>query len=98
VYVIDPTFVYGGSEGRFASAYSLTGAEMRVARLIADGLTGRQAATELGVSYNTVKTHLRNIYEKTGAAGQRGLIRRMLMPSAASESSAATLSTGGGID
>ncbi|MGO9036112.1 helix-turn-helix transcriptional regulator [Mycobacterium sp.] len=43
---------------------SLTEAERRVAYLVADGHTDKAAARALGVSVNTVGTHLRSIYSK----------------------------------
>jgi DNA-binding NarL/FixJ family response regulator/nucleoside-triphosphatase THEP1 len=43
---------------------SLTEAERRVAYLIADGHTDKAAARALGISVNTVGTHLRSIYSK----------------------------------
>lgn len=42
----------------------LTEQESRVLRLIAAGLSNPEAAEELFISVNTVKTHVRNIYEK----------------------------------
>jgi len=45
---------------------SLTDAERRVALLIAEGHTNRSAAAELGVSINTVGTHLRLAFAKLG--------------------------------
>ncbi|MFJ9712632.1 ATP-binding protein [Streptomyces sp. NPDC101234] len=44
----------------------LTAAEHRVAVLIADGHTNKSAAAELGVSVNTVGTHLRSVFTKLG--------------------------------
>ena len=43
---------------------SLTEAEARVARLIADGHTNKSAAGQLGLSANTVGTHLRSVFGK----------------------------------
>ena len=45
---------------------SLTDAERRVALLIADGHSNRSAAGELGVSVNTVGTHVRMVFSKLG--------------------------------
>ena len=38
--------------------------ETRLLRAIADGLSYKEAATELGVSINTVRAHIRSIYDK----------------------------------
>jgi DNA-binding CsgD family transcriptional regulator len=45
---------------------SLTEAERRVATLIGDGHTNKSAASALGVSVNTVGTHLRAVFAKLG--------------------------------
>jgi DNA-binding CsgD family transcriptional regulator/tetratricopeptide (TPR) repeat protein len=45
---------------------SLTEAERRVAYLIATGHTNKSSAKSLGLSINTVGTHLRSIYAKLG--------------------------------
>jgi DNA-binding CsgD family transcriptional regulator len=45
---------------------SLTEAERRVAYLIANGHTNKATAKSLGISINTVGTHLRSIYAKLG--------------------------------
>jgi DNA-binding CsgD family transcriptional regulator len=45
---------------------SLTEAERRVAYLIASGHTNKSTAKSLGISINTVGTHLRSIYAKLG--------------------------------
>ena len=38
--------------------------EMDVLRLMAQGMTNRQIAARLGLSYNTVRTHAASIYSK----------------------------------
>jgi DNA-binding CsgD family transcriptional regulator len=45
---------------------SLTDAERRVATLISEGHTNKSAASGLGVSINTVGTHLRAVFAKLG--------------------------------
>ncbi|MGE5614934.1 MAG: AAA family ATPase [Bacillota bacterium] len=45
-------------------ADSLTDKEMEVLRLIASGLLNREIAERLGMTLNTVKTHVKNIYGK----------------------------------
>ena len=44
--------------------YELTPHEMRLLKLLVEGYNYTTAAEELGVSYNTVKFHMRRIYEK----------------------------------
>lgn len=44
--------------------YELTPHELRLLKLLVEGHNYTTAAQELGVSYNTVKFHMRHIYEK----------------------------------
>ena len=57
---------------------SLTESEVRVALLVANGLSNRQAAEALVVSPNTVATHLRAVYTKLGV-GKRVQLARFVM-------------------
>ena len=54
---------------------SLTGAEQRVAELVAKGLTNRQVANQLYVSPHTVGFHLRQVYRKLHLRSRQELIR-----------------------
>ncbi|MEV4127265.1 AAA family ATPase [Nocardia sp. NPDC049707] len=45
---------------------ALTSAERRIAALIGAGHTNKSAAAELGISVNTVGTHLRSVFAKLG--------------------------------
>ena len=45
-------------------AHDLTPHETRLLKLLVDGHNYTTAAEELGVSYNTIKFHMRHIYEK----------------------------------
>ncbi len=44
--------------------------EIEILRLVAEGLSNQQIANHLGVSVNTVKVHLRNVFGKIGAASR----------------------------
>lgn len=54
-------------------AFALTPAEARVAVKVARGQPLRTIASELGVSYHTVRAHLRQCFAKTGARRQSAL-------------------------
>ena len=54
---------------------ALTEAELRVARLTADGHTNRAIGQQLFVSPHTVNTHLRHIFEKLGVRSRVDLTR-----------------------
>ena len=58
-----------------ADAYGLTPAEARVALCAASGITIPETAHRLNVSPNTVKTHLRKVFAKTGVSRQTELAR-----------------------
>jgi DNA-binding CsgD family transcriptional regulator len=58
---------WSAATGKPAAGWpSLTEAERRVATLIGSGHTNKSAAAELGVSVNTVGTHLRAVFGKLG--------------------------------
>lgn len=44
----------------------LTSRELEVLRLVADGLHNREVATQLHISENTVKNHMRSVHDKLG--------------------------------
>jgi DNA-binding CsgD family transcriptional regulator len=60
-------------------AYGMTLAEARVAFAASSGVKISDMARLLEVSPNTVKTHLRRVYEKTGVRRQAELARLMAM-------------------
>ncbi len=69
-----------GPERRFAG---LTKAQQGIAVLLADGLDNDQLAAELGISLNTVKTHLSAILRKYGMAHRAQVaddVRKYLAP------------------
>jgi LuxR family transcriptional regulator, maltose regulon positive regulatory protein len=54
----------------------LTTAEIRVLEKLAEGLTYTEMASELYLSLNTVKTHLRHAYMKLGATSRSSAVKR----------------------
>jgi two-component system NarL family response regulator len=70
--------------GRRRGTRHLTGRELEVLGLVTAGRHNRQIATELGISENTVKFHLKNIVEKLHARNRAELaavaVREGLVP------------------
>jgi DNA-binding CsgD family transcriptional regulator len=58
-----------------ASAYGLTSRELTVMITVVESAGVPEAATVIGLSENTVRTHLQSIYRKTGARNQSELAR-----------------------
>jgi DNA-binding CsgD family transcriptional regulator len=58
--------------------FGLTSAEARVALALFEGLTPREAAEQIGVSFHTVRAQIASIYEKTGVSRQSELVRLMM--------------------
>jgi len=58
--------------------YGLTFAETRLIGLLAAGRSLDEAATALGISRATARTHLRHIFEKTGTTRQSQLMKLVL--------------------
>jgi DNA-binding CsgD family transcriptional regulator len=60
---------------RFADTFRLTAAETRVGELIVRGSRPARVAQALHISQNTVRSHLKDIFFKTGTHGQLELFR-----------------------
>ncbi|MFZ1412974.1 MAG: LuxR C-terminal-related transcriptional regulator [Defluviicoccus sp.] len=75
LYVGDPDRVMVFDNARIAKLYGLSRAESRVAALLASGYRLEQAADMLGVAYETVRKHLKQIFSKTGTYRQAELVR-----------------------
>jgi DNA-binding CsgD family transcriptional regulator/PAS domain-containing protein len=58
-----------------ASAYNLTKTELRVLLALVQLGGAPEIAEALGVGYGTVKTHLRNLFQKTGAKHRADLVK-----------------------
>ncbi len=55
--------------------YDMTPAEVRVCEMIMQGVPPSDIATTLGVSINTVRSHLARVFEKTGTKRQADLVK-----------------------
>ena len=56
----------------------LSGREKEISVLVARGFTNEQIGEKLDISELTVKTHLRNVYSKTGVHDKAQLVSRIL--------------------
>jgi DNA-binding CsgD family transcriptional regulator len=66
-------------EGQHATpADGLTQREREVALLVADGLRSREVAERLGIASQTVKSHLKTIFDKLGVRNRVELARRLV--------------------
>jgi len=52
----------------------LTARELEVVPLIAAGLSNKEIGARLGISYTTVKVHVKHLYRKLGVDGRVGLL------------------------
>lgn len=75
LFVCDPDRRYEGDAEALQRVYGLTDMEARVLVAVGLGASPREIAAELGNSYETVRTHLKSLFAKTGARSQAGLVR-----------------------
>lgn len=54
--------------------FGLTPAEVRLVLRLVSGDSLRSAASALGIKYETVRTHLKSIFQKTGTRRQAELV------------------------
>jgi DNA-binding CsgD family transcriptional regulator len=60
--------------------HGLTAKEQTVARLVAEGLSNREAAAELYLSTKAIEYHLNNIFAKVGITSRRQLRAALILP------------------
>jgi DNA-binding CsgD family transcriptional regulator len=75
IFIIAPDFYAFPSFNAFAALHGLTRCEARVFREIISGQGLIAASTQLRITEATARTHLRNIFEKTGTKRQTELLR-----------------------
>jgi DNA-binding CsgD family transcriptional regulator len=67
----------GEAPAPLSAADGLTQREREVALLVADGLRSREVAERLGIASQTVKSHLKTIFDKLGVRNRVELARRL---------------------
>lgn len=72
---LEPTSVYPLLSPE--NPYDLTRAEARICKSLADGLKPAEITERLHCSMPTVRTHLRNIYAKTGLNGMLAVVHKL---------------------
>ena len=78
VFITDPASRARPSGDALRSVFKLTGAECRLAMLLADGHAPPDISAMVGVTRNTLKSQLASIYRKTGTTRQSQLVRLLL--------------------
>jgi DNA-binding NarL/FixJ family response regulator len=61
-----------------ASALELTPRQIQVAQSICSGCTYKQIALRSGISINTVRMHVRGLYQRLGTCDRVGVILRII--------------------
>ncbi len=83
VFLSDPERHAATLAEHLQAAYKLSPAEARVAWLITRSFSIRDAAKTLGLAPETVRTHLKHIYAKTGVNRQSALAGLLVAPAVA---------------
>jgi len=78
IYLSDPHLRIETAEPVLRGLYGLTQAEARLAAQLVRGQTLEQVASQQGVSLNTLRTHLKRVFAKTGTARQADLVSLLL--------------------
>jgi len=68
------------SEDDLASGFGLTPGEIRLVLRLASGLPLREAAEAIGISYQTARTKLKFVFQKTGVRRQAELVLLLTRP------------------
>ena len=63
--------------GQAPAEWGLSERETEVVDLLRFGLSNKEIAAKLGISSNTVKTHLRTVFDKSGIRSRLGLLSRL---------------------
>lgn len=78
LFVSDPDRRPGTAEELLCRLYGLTPTEARIAAILMQGRSAEDAASELAISINTARTHLKHLFSKTCTTRQGDLISLLL--------------------
>lgn len=76
-YYVSPPVISEGPSEAFLAKYAITEREREVILKVIQGKSNADIASELVISLATVKTHLHNIYTKTGVDSRYDLLARV---------------------
>lgn len=78
LFISDPDLAIPGPQEIFRKLYGLTPTEARLSSALLQGKNVTQVARELQIKVNTVRSHLKSIFLKTGANRQSELVRILI--------------------
>jgi DNA-binding CsgD family transcriptional regulator len=78
VFISDPDAKPASRAAVLRALYGLTPTESRLADRLAQGQEVASAADEMGMTFETARFHLKNVFRKTGTSRQPDLIRLIL--------------------
>ena len=78
LFIADPEGGHIGTSEVLEILYQLTPAEGELVRLIAEGRSLEEVAAERGVTMNTVRSQLKQVFSKTGTSRQGELVHLVL--------------------
>jgi len=73
----DPLIATAPNDALLRTYFGLTPAEAHVTQALCAGRTLPSAASELAISVNTARTHLRSVFQKVGVHSQAALVQRV---------------------
>ena len=81
VLITDPARRPGTEAALLRDAFGLTAGEARLARALSEGLSLRRSAEEAGLTYETARSYVKILFQKTGTHRQADLIAQLLATS-----------------